>query len=234
LWEDIAMSLAKDDIGKGLLKGLVEALQNKGNISIEDIAGIFEQVASSVKAEDARIDAFLRSEIIKLANYISEAKAEILAITPTNPAKDDADEGSSEFFNAAGAELNAVVEATENATNAIMDATDAIIDSLKKAKAPEALQKQIGNYASNIFDACSFQDITGQRINKVIKTLNFVEAKIAKIARLFGNDDEKIVQIAGQNSDTILHDARPDAELMNGPQFSGKGVSQSDIDALFD
>jgi chemotaxis protein CheZ len=228
------MSLAKDDIGKGLLKGLVEALQNKGNISIEDIAGIFEQVASSVKAEDARIDAFLRSEIIKLANYISEAKAEILAITPSNPAKDDSDECSSEFFNAAGAELNAVVEATENATNAIMDATDAIIEALKKAKAPEGLQKQINNYASNIFDACSFQDITGQRINKVIKTLNFVEAKIAKIARLFGNDDDKIVQLASQNSDSILHDERPDAELMRGPQLSGKGVSQSDIDALFD
>jgi chemotaxis protein CheZ len=229
------MSLAKDDIGKGLLRGLVDALQNKGNISIEDISGIFEQVALSVKAEDERIDTFLRQEIIRLANYITEAKAEILAITPNNPAKeDDCEDGSSEFFNAAGAELNAVVEATETATNQIMDSTDAIVECLKKAKAPEALQKQINQHVSSIFDACSFQDITGQRINKVIKTLNFVEAKIAKIARLFGSDDDKIVQLAKQNSDAILHDGRADANLMSGPQLQGKGVSQSDIDALFD
>ena len=67
----------------------------------------------------------------------------------------------------------------------------------------------------------------------MIKTLEYVEAKIARLAQLFGSDSTDIVELASKDSAQILHDNRADAALMGGPQLPGAGVTQNDIDALF-
>jgi chemotaxis protein CheZ len=224
------MAMANDTLGKTLLRGLITALESKGSISIEDVGNIFQEVAVSVNAGDPRIDAFVRSEVTKLANYIADAKAEILSITPESG---DINPSASEFFHSSGLELNAVVSATEDATNKIMDATDNILKILPAVKDANAVAI-INTEAIKIYDACSFQDITGQRINKVIKTMDYVEAKVAKLAKLFGSVDANISSLAAKNSAEILKDNRPDAHLMEGPQLAGKGISQDDIDAMFD
>ncbi len=222
------MTLANDTMGKTLLRGLINALESKGSISIEDVGNIFQEVAISVNAGDPQIDAFVRGEINKLANYISDAKAEILSISPDSKVG----EKESEFFNSAGQELHAVVQSTEEATNKIMDATDEITNALSAIK-DEALVAKINEQAIKIYDACSFQDITGQRINKVVKTLEYVEAKVAKLAKLFGSVDANIATLAAKDSADILRDNRPDAHLMEGPQLQGKGLNQDDIDSMF-
>ncbi len=219
------MTMSQDQIGRTLLRGIIARLEAKGSINIDDIANIFEDVAESVNAGDPRIDDFVRTEITKLATFISEAKSEIFAIVP------DAGE-EEEFFNAAGQELNAVVKSTEEATNTILDAADAIMEA--SAQMPEdGTKAKINDETIKIFDACSFQDITGQRITKVIKTLEYVEAKVAKLAKLFGSDSDDIKELAKKDSAAILRDDRPDAELMGGPQLPGNAVSQDDIDRMF-
>jgi chemotaxis protein CheZ len=221
------MTIAQDTIGKTFLRGLISTLESKGNVSLEDVGSIFQDVAQAVNAGDPQVDQFVRSEINKLASYIGDAKREIVSIAP-----ELGKEGDPEFFAAAGEELSAVVKSTEEATNKIMDATDAIIAALDHVKDIKVKQI-IDSHAAMIYNACSFQDITGQRINKVIKTLDYVEIKIAKLAKLFGSVDQNIHSLAAKNSDDVLHDTRPDAHLMEGPQLENKGVSQSDIDALF-
>jgi chemotaxis protein CheZ len=217
------MAIGQDQIGKALLKSLIKVLEAKGTISIEDIASIFEDVALTSGVGDPRIDRFVRSEVSKLAKYIAEAKKEICDMVPDN--------NTSEFFGIAGEELHAVVKATEEATNNILDAADEIIAA--SGNLPnDATKATIVDSTTKIFDACNFQDITGQRITKVIKTLEYVEAKIARLAQLFGSDSTEIVEMASKDSAAILEDKRADAALMEGPQLRG-GVTQNDIDALF-
>ncbi len=218
------MTLAQDQIGKALLKSLIRILESKGTISIDDIAGIFEDVALTSGVGDPRIDRFVRSEVTKLAQYISQARKEIFDMVP--------EDSGTEFFGSAGEELNAVVKATEEATNSILDAADAITASAG-ALPNDAHKAAIMDSVTKIFDACNFQDITGQRITKVIKTLEYVEAKIARLAKLFGSDSSDIMELAGKDSERILEDTRSDAALMGGPQLPGAGVTQNDIDALF-
>lgn len=133
---------------------------------------------------------------------------------------------------AATQELDAIVEATEGATNRILaiaeeiDGAAADLPNLSDDPKIAAQADKIGELVAGLFTECAFQDITGQRVNKVIRTLNFVEGRIGRIIDLFGEEFEH-VPVPDDSGDD-------DARLLNGPQQKNQGVSQSDIDSLFD
>jgi chemotaxis protein CheZ len=85
---------------------------------------------------------------------------------------------------------------------------------------------------TRIYEACSFQDITGQRITKVVTTLKAIEAKVAHIMDVFQPDTkgERIEAVSTDRKDTSSPD--PTASLLNGPQLPTNAMDQSDIDAL--
>ena len=118
-------------------------------------------------------------------------------------------------------ELDAVIGATEQATATIMDSCDSIQTAIEPIE-DAAVKGEVTNQVMNIYEACSFQDITGQRINKVVKTLTQIEGSVEKLKELFGPLDE-IQQIDTRSEDD---------KLMNGPQLDGEGMSQDDIDKL--
>jgi chemotaxis protein CheZ len=76
-----------------------------------------------------------------------------------------------------------------------------------------------------IFEACSFQDLTGQRVTKVISTLRHIEDRVTKFADALGVKDSAQAESA--------EDARKRELLLNGPAANGPATSQDDIDALF-
>jgi chemotaxis protein CheZ len=79
--------------------------------------------------------------------------------------------------------------------------------------------------------ACGFQDLTGQRIKKVVNTLHYMERRVAAMVEIWGVETgTATTEIVAMAED----DVRPDKELLHGPQAKGEGVSQADIDALFD
>ena len=80
---------------------------------------------------------------------------------------------------------------------------------------------------TRIYEACSFQDITGQRINKVVATLKTIETKVTQIVATFGGG-ERSVPIAVAVEDTEA----TEAALLNGPQHPTVAMDQSDIDKL--
>jgi chemotaxis protein CheZ len=74
-----------------------------------------------------------------------------------------------------GLELEAVVQATEAAANRIMEAAEAIGDWLREGKTDSAAIEAVNEKVNTIFEACSFQDVTGQRIRRAIQHLQQVE-----------------------------------------------------------
>jgi chemotaxis protein CheZ len=77
-----------------------------------------------------------------------------------------------------GLELEAVVQATEAATNRIMEAAEAIGDWVRDGKNDPAAMLAVNEKVNAIFEACSFQDVTGQRIRRAIQHLQHVETML--------------------------------------------------------
>jgi chemotaxis protein CheZ len=127
----------------------------------------------------------------------------------------------------AGMELDAVVEETEKATNRIMESAESIMAADRSD--PEAFQDMVDTQMIDIFEACTFQDITGQRIGKVVETLQRLENRFDRLleslpkgnGEAFSTDEEK------------AREARKQEQILNGPQRDGPQVDQDAIDALF-
>jgi chemotaxis protein CheZ len=214
------MSDTQAKLGHSLLKSIVEMRQQKGDLSLEDLGAMFERVASNFSSSNSNADRFMHNEIARLAKYIQEAKREIFSITTNNNAEPAIMDAS--------AHLDDVIKATEEATNTIMDSADTI-QNVAAGMGGEK-EQQILDAATRIYEACNFQDVTGQRIRKVIKLLENIEERIGKLNELFGNDDELGATV--QKSAQVI-DMMDDKALMNGPQLTSQAASQDDIDALF-
>lgn len=134
-------------------------------------------------------------------------------------------------------ELGAVVGGTEEATQQILEAAEAIdqaASALGKVNSPDQqkiLSEEISERVVSIFEACNFQDLTGQRISKVMTTMKFIENHITVMMDIWGG-----VDAIRAHAPPIVDDREGDAKLLNGPKLDGDAghASQNDIDALFD
>ncbi len=217
-------------IGNALLRALVDLKQTKNQLNIEDVGALFETMAQSLPHE-SQADAFIRQEIEKIADYLSRALNEIASITPEDEESEEAEqngEPSIRNISYANAELEAVVQATENATNNILDAADAIQEKVAALPGDETAKQAIVDETIKIYDACNFQDITGQRISKVLRTLDYLDTKISNLKTFI--DESHVV---APELDDKFKDKRPDAKLMHGPSMPGEAPSQEEIDKLF-
>jgi len=167
----------------------------------------------------------LKTELMGLFQYIKRVRQEIAAIH--QGAEEDHD------FEGMGEQLDAIVKATEQATNTIMAAMEKNDQAVAQLKgmiadpAQTALLDQINENDQSVYEACSFQDITGQRVSKVVKSVTFVEDRVNSLIKLWGKD-------AVEKEEVERDDKTDDEKLLDGPQLEGKGLDQAAIDALFD
>jgi chemotaxis protein CheZ len=132
-------------------------------------------------------------------------------------------------------ELDAVVESAERATQQILGAAEDIEDAANTLSASlqrqqeQALALDIQDNVLRIFEACNFQDLTGQRIAKVLTTLKFVEDRIAHMIEIWGGIDAFRTYTAAATA--VPHDVA----TLHGPKLDGDQghVSQDDVDAMF-
>ncbi|AWJ84584.1 hypothetical protein TSH58p_14230 [Azospirillum sp. TSH58] len=166
----------------------------------------------------------LRRELMEMAASIEQARREVAALRPP-------DAGGDKITSATN-ELDAIVISTERASFEILNAAERLMDLSGKLKAEGAdpgLCSEIEGEVTNIFTACSFQDLTGQRTSKVVNALRYIEQRVNAMINIWGVEKLAGIQISQENTDT-----RPDAHLLNGPQLDGLGVSQADVDSMFD
>jgi chemotaxis protein CheZ len=156
------------------------------------------------------------SELMQIAEYITHMREEISALRPNEMTRDR--------IPMAHEELGSVLQATAGATNRIMAAAEALMVLPEGPGHRPVLEEHV----NTIFEACAFQDITGQRITKVVDALQSFEQRLDRFIGAVRARDAHISDPAER--------ARRDraAELMlNGPQDSEIATSQDDIDALF-
>jgi len=155
--------------------------------------------------------------LAKLAKIIESARRDIAALRP--------DEIRQKHLPSATDELDAIVAATAAATSDILDAAEKI-----SAMAEAVGSAKLTDEVMRIFEACSFQDITGQRITKIVRTLKEIESKVAEMVRAFGS-----LEAAASGTETAASgDGRTgDEALLNGPQLPTNAHTQADIDAIF-
>lgn len=204
---------------------LLEELRAKygDTVQVEEVAKVVGALMSSGTGTMRELSRKIYAELQALNDYIQNAKAEIAALRP--------DEVKEEFLPAAATELDAIVDATAEATNTIMDATEAIENVAEKLEQEQ--QDTLLDATTKIYEACGFQDITGQRINKVVKTLNEIEVKVDALVNVFGSEIDKIKEERkGKAAEKADGESPSDDELLHGPQKSGEGISQDEIDRL--
>ena len=208
----------------------------------QEILQVVQTIIESMNRDIPSIDLAVRDDLEDLVSYIRETKSEIMKLSP--------EEISDEHLPSANVELDAIVSATEKATNSIMGAAEQI-ERVADGIAGEAAES-IVHATTQIYEACGFQDITGQRIGKVIAAMQEIEKKIDDLVGVFGDDDEQAREARRRARERLREERRQDAisggelleerrqdaisggELLEGPQLPEAAASQDDIDSLFD
>ena len=114
-------------------------------------------------------------------------------------------------------ELDAIATHTATATDTILECCEAI-DALSAAL-PPAASRSVQGLTTRIYEACSFQDITGQRIARVLATLQLIEARARDLRGTFARP-------------RASRHLAPGTGLLNGPQLPAGAMAQADIDRL--
>lgn len=206
------------------------------SVPLDDVATVVRSLLDSLSGDLSAEDVRLYREVEDLARYIQSAKAEIAALNPADIRE--------EFLPTAADELDAIVQSTEAATGEIMDAAESIEDVL--AGLPDETAAAIRAGTTRIYEACSFQDITGQRVTKVVRTLKSIEERVDGLVRAFEPEHHGVTLDAkgratasGAQSGGAMRshvaaagDKADDAALLNGPQGQGDAIRQDDVDAL--
>ncbi len=188
----------------------------------DDVAGIVREVIHSLGGAVSSADLKFYTELEALSRFIRQAKHDIASIRPKDI--------STNYIPDAKDELDAVVGATEEATNKIMDVCDEI-SALAETCGEEAKGKLIG-CTTKIFEACNFQDITGQRITKVVETMRHIDSRIEALVRAMGDEIHRGDADGSGRVSKHLHGDDPEKGLLNGPQLPKNAIDQDEIDKL--
>jgi chemotaxis protein CheZ len=170
----------------------------------------------------------LKSELDLISAAINETKQEIATLHVTGF------EGPE--MKRVTHELDAVVGGTETATQSILSAAEFIdqcastLAAALKDERDKGLVHDMQDKVVEIFEACNFQDLTGQRITKVVATLKFIETHIVRMMEIWGG-----IESFQELTPEAIAEREGDQALVNGPKLDGEvgHASQDDIDALF-
>lgn len=169
----------------------------------------------------------LRDELEGIERHMTRIWGELRALQP--------DRMRRERIETAGAELGAIVSETEDAANRIITAAEGLMaarfDTVEDYRAFNDAQ------AVAILEACSFQDITGQRVSKVSALLAQVSERIARMATALGVVDAETPEeelAAAAAASLIAGPVLPEERYGHGVGVYDRSVNQSELDELFD
>ncbi|CAH2599188.1 Chemotaxis protein CheZ [Rhodovastum atsumiense] len=204
------------------LRARLEAIRARHPaVEVTAVAEIVRAVLETMQGDLTAAETALLGEVAELGRTIAAAKAEIAALRMHDINASD--------IPSATDELDAIVAHTAAATEQILETCETLDSVGGKLAGDEygELSNQLQEATTRIYEACSFQDITGQRITKVVATLKTIEAKVAHIVAAFSDRQ-------GQPAprEPSRASASPQEDLLHGPQLPANAMGQNDIDAL--
>jgi chemotaxis protein CheZ len=163
------------------------------------------------------------SELVLLQETVGRVRAEIAGFKPAG----------GNGMARASRELQAVVTETVSATQAILQAAEDIDDAANtlsaavKTSHEQELAHDIRDAVIQIFEACNFQDVSGQRLHKVTTTLASVETQLARLIDACAGGPFCPHETAA--------DPTTDRRFLNGPKLRDESghSTQTDIDRIF-
>jgi len=188
-------------------------------------AEVDQDALSRARAQIAEAQAY-KHELSLIYAAVERTKGEMAVL--------GANAESGERTGRAGRELAAIVGGTERATQAILQASEEIdqaattLSASLKGAHEQGLAQDIQERVVQIFEACNFQDLTGQRVTQVLETLKFVEEHVERLLAIWQGIEQfkPVVLDAGETDER---------RFLNGPMLPDeKGhASQNDIDVMF-
>ena len=157
----------------------------------------------------------LLGEIETLATAVARARAQIAA---------GAGDIAARHIPLATDELGAITAHTAHATDSILQSCEALQALGGRLARDDAHALQ--DCLTRIYEACSFHDITGQRVAKVVAALQAIERTVSHMIGVFTQSAQP-AQAAGR-----AESAAEDHGLLNGPQLPTLALDQRGIDAL--
>ncbi|MBZ0217486.1 MAG: protein phosphatase CheZ, partial [Fimbriimonadaceae bacterium] len=204
---------------------LREFAQRNRNADTEILLSAIQKLHNNLIGEQRAPDAQrITLDLADMANAIAETKKQISAMGSEN--------GDQDKVTIASNELDAIVRTAEKATGDILNTAEQVQEiawNLREMGVDAESCDSLDKYATDIYTACSFQDLTGQRTEKVIKVLQFIENRVLAMIDIWQMDlEEEEHHIEAFDG----LDNRPDAHLLNGPQLDDIAASQGDIDDM--
>jgi len=203
------------------MQRVIDVLEDKkdrsSDVSLGDVMHLAEAMAEALHDFLQDIDSTIYRDFTDIAGQITSMKREIGNLRAQDMKHNRVPE--------AGRELDAIVESTEEATHTIMESAETIMSADPSDQA--AYQEVVNDNVMRIFEACSFQDLTGQRISRVVSTLNYIDERVSTFVerlKLADNDLPPIEETAEERRQREL--------ILHGPQNAGEGVSQDDVDSM--
>ncbi len=185
----------------------------------EAVAEVVRAVLATMEGDLTATETALLGEVAELGRTIAAAKAEIAALRVHDI--------NVNHIPSATDELDAIVAHTAEATELILETCETLdrVAGKLSSDTQGELSAQLQDATTRIYEACSFQDITGQRITKVVTTLKTIEAKVAHIIAAFGDRHHDAAA-------EPLPEEPPVEDLLHGPQLPANAMDQTDIDKL--
>jgi len=166
----------------------------------------------------------LTDNLEALFSYVQRVRTEIASLNRSGDGEDK--------FATMGEQLDGVVEATREASDSIMEAIERNNEAVAKLKESIKDSELIGlletieDSNNAVFEACAFQDITGQRVTKIVKSVSYVEERVSALREIWGDHELDKVEL-------VVVELTEDEKLLHGPQSKATAISQDEIDKLF-
>lgn len=186
---------------------------------------------------------FYRSVSTDLQDGLKSIYREINAAALNGPTSTPATKvETDEIFSETSKQLQEILNTTEKATERIMvlvekhleynEQTLALIDGLEPSDETRQLQgnaQALDADLMEIMTTLSFQDLTGQRIKRIVSALQQIEKVVFELYMSTGLSMKALQENPDQSVEEIRQTSKARASELKGPQSA---ASQSDVDDL--
>ncbi|WP_232630395.1 hypothetical protein [Methylobacterium sp. Leaf118] len=198
---------------------LTEYARRNRNADTDMLLGAIQRIESAVTGERGGDDVVrFRGDLMDMADAIARTRAEVAALSAP-------DQGESRLTVASEA-LDSIVRATERATSDILGAAEEVQEAawtLRETGADGEICDALDRHATQIYTACSFQDLTAQRTSRIVHTLRYLEDRIASMIGIWGGADDAVPPLDGDGR--VRKESAPVLDA---------ALDQSDVDRFLD